>query len=199
MVLKLPQILVVGLGNLTHPLTNHSIGHLVLDAFSHRLGVTLKEHDVHDGYYASTKSPFTDNSGQPWDIHLFKPRPPMNLLGKPIAKVLRSTMEDPKHVLVIHDTFYLEKGRMKLKFGGSPEGHRGIRAVNKFMHTQDYFRLQIGIGRSGDAKDYVLDRLDNYMRQQYSQDGEGIDEAWDILGKLPQRILELHEKDAESS
>ena len=44
----------------------------------------------------------------------------MNLLGKPIAKVLRSTVEDPKHVLVIHDTFYLEKGRMKLKFGGSP-------------------------------------------------------------------------------
>jgi hypothetical protein len=83
------RLLVVGLGNLTHPLTRHrpvlflntldfvlfifsySVGQLALDSLSTRLGVTLSLDKLKGGYFAETK---IDINGRLLDIALYKTR-----------------------------------------------------------------------------------------------------------------------------
>lgn len=84
------RLLVVGLGNLTHPLTRHrpvsfpehafvllifffsySVGQLALDSFATRLGATLSPDKSKGGYFAETK---IDINGRLFDIALYKTR-----------------------------------------------------------------------------------------------------------------------------
>jgi hypothetical protein len=83
------RLLVVGLGNLTHPLTRHrpvsfpeharfvlfifwySVGQLALDSLSTRLGVTLSPDKLKGGYFAETQ---IDINGKLLDIALYKTR-----------------------------------------------------------------------------------------------------------------------------
>jgi len=82
------RILVVGLGNLTHPLTRHrqafslhvrfvlftllcSVGQLALDSLSSRLVGRLSPDKSLGGYYAEAK---IDIGGRPFTIGLYKTR-----------------------------------------------------------------------------------------------------------------------------
>jgi hypothetical protein len=84
------RALVVGLGNLTHPLTRHrhvlfpsthlcfvlfillsSVGQLALDSLSARVGVRLSPDKSLGGYYAESKM---DMGGRPFAIGLYKTR-----------------------------------------------------------------------------------------------------------------------------
>ncbi|EJD03195.1 peptidyl-tRNA hydrolase [Fomitiporia mediterranea MF3/22] len=182
------RILLVGIGNITLPRTRHSVGHVILDSIAERLGYNLPLNEQLDGYLGDG---VTNINNKPTRLALFKPRPAMNVLGNAIGKACRATVQDPRSVIVIQDTMYLEPGRMKVKYGGQPEGHRGIRSVSKFLHTQDFFRLQVGIGRTGDAKEYVLGPLSSYEKMNYSVDGKGIDEAWACIEDIAKRMEKL--------
>lgn len=88
------RLLVVGLGNLTHPLTRHrqvvcslhvrfvmliassSVGQLALDSLSTRLGVHLSLNKSIAGYYAETE---IDIHGRPFIIGLYKTRTYVNV------------------------------------------------------------------------------------------------------------------------
>lgn len=73
------SVVIVGLGNHTHPTTRHSIGQLVLDSLWHRItsssSTMPRLENKHPGWVAST-------SHQSIDLHFFKvPSPP--LLSRP--------------------------------------------------------------------------------------------------------------------
>jgi peptidyl-tRNA hydrolase, PTH1 family len=75
------------------------------------------------------------------------------------------------------------------KFGGSANGHNGIRSTISALGSEDFFRLRLGIGRpeSGSA-DYVLSRLPNFERQFWGTDGQGLDLVWGQIQKIALRI-----------
>ena len=86
----------------------------------------------------------------------------MNESGRSVRDLMRRHgIEDPEQVLIIHDELDLEVGRSKLKRGGGLAGHNGLKSINQHIHTQDFLRLRIGIGRppgSQSVSDYVLRR-----------------------------------------
>lgn len=72
------------------------------------------------------------------------------------------------NVYIIHDDLQRPLGKVSLKNGGSANGHNGIKSVAKHLHTDEFKRLRIGIGRppketddrSFDVvADYVLGKL----------------------------------------
>lgn len=86
----------------------------------------------------------------------------MNHSGRSVQELMhRHGIEDPAAVLVIHDELDLDVGRSKLKRGGGLAGHNGLKSINRHIHSQDFLRLRIGIGRPPgrqSVSDYVLRR-----------------------------------------
>lgn len=113
----------------------------------------------------------------------------MNILGNEVAKACRATVQNPSNMIVIQDSMYLEPGKLKVKFGGSAENHNGIRSINKGLGSNpDYFRLQAGIGRAGNAAEWVLGPLSGFERQHWSSNGEGMDDVWSKIEQIEKRM-----------
>ncbi len=77
------------------------------------------------------------------------------------ALVRRHGIDDWSRIVVIHDEMDLETGRIKLKVGGGLAGNNGLKSITAHLHTQDYARIRIGIGKPPGrqaGKDHVLRR-----------------------------------------
>jgi len=77
------------------------------------------------------------------------------------ALVRRYGIEDLKHLLIVHDELDLELGTVRVKVGGGIAGHNGLRSVQAHLHSLDFVRVRIGIGKSGgqmSGADWVLRR-----------------------------------------
>ena len=51
----------------------------------------------------------------------------------------------PQDILVIHDDLDIEFGRIKLSFGKSSAGHKGVESIIKLLKTNKFWRLRVGI------------------------------------------------------
>jgi len=50
-------------------------------------------------------------------------------------------------LLVVHDELDLEPGTVRVKVGGGLAGNNGLRSITQHLHTQDYARVRIGVGK----------------------------------------------------
>ncbi|KAI0663466.1 peptidyl-tRNA hydrolase [Cubamyces menziesii] len=180
-----PQFLVVGLGNITHPMTRHSIGHYIIDTLASRLGVHLSSE--RNGYAARTDFQVGEGSVA---INLFKPKALMNISGKPVAQMLRATAVNVTNLIVVHDSLEHKPCTISPKFGGSANGHNGVRSVIAALGgDMDFPRLRIGIGRDGDPANYVLGPLSPQERQFWGPSGSGSDLVWRELTRIIEKSL----------
>jgi len=87
----------------------------------------------------------------------------------------------PECVLVAHDELDLPVGTVRLKKGGGPGGHNGLKDVIAHM-GREFFRLRIGIGhpreQQGEVIDYVLNRPG---REDHAQILGAIEAAAEVL------------------
>ncbi|EPQ56941.1 peptidyl-tRNA hydrolase [Gloeophyllum trabeum ATCC 11539] len=172
MVVAGTRILVVGLGNTPLPGTRHSVGHLIIDALACKLGVRLSSE--RGGFTGTTT---IDIGSTPVTITLFKPKALMNISGPPVSAALRKHALPPSSLIVIHDSLAHKPLTLSPKFGGSAGGHNGVRSIVAALgNDAGFHRLRVGIGRGGDAADYVLGRLEG--RERAFWEGEGMERVW---------------------
>lgn len=77
------------------------------------------------------------------------------------ALVRRFGIDDLLRLVVVHDEMDLPTGRVKLKVGGGDAGHNGLRSLRSHLHTGEYVRVRIGVGKPPGRQhgaDYVLRR-----------------------------------------
>ncbi|MGE4293521.1 MAG: aminoacyl-tRNA hydrolase [Desulfovibrio sp.] len=106
---------------------------------------------------------------QLWSLHLagaplllLKPMTYMNLSGRAVAKVAGQHALPPERVVVLHDELDLPLGRIKLRQGGSTNGHRGLESIVEHLGTATFWRMRLGIGRpsaSWEVRDWVLENF----------------------------------------
>jgi len=92
-------------------------------------------------------------------VLLVRPRSFMNESGGPVSAVAAYWSIEPDHLIAVHDELDLERGTLRVKFGGGDNGHNGLRSVRRGLGTGDFHRVRVGIGRpSGrqDPSDFVL-------------------------------------------
>jgi len=146
--------LLVGLGNPgpQYEGTRHNAGFWWLHAAAAQLRATLAPERGYHGLVARVNRP----SGPLW---LLAPMTYMNLSGKSVAALARFFKIEPGEILVAHDELDLQPGQVRLKLGGSPAGHNGLKDIHAQLGTADYWRLRLGIGHPGvkaEVIDYVL-------------------------------------------
>ncbi len=152
------DLVVVGLGNPgeKYAATRHNIGAWVVDELIARNGGRLKpskhEHCVVDD--------FTVGGSR---LTLAFPATYMNESGRAVAELVRRRgIDDLSRLLVVHDEFDLPVGRMKLKLGGGLAGNNGLKSIRSHLHSVDFARLRIGVGKPTSGRvtgaDYVLRR-----------------------------------------
>ncbi len=64
-------------------------------------------------------------------------------------------------LIVIHDELDLPSGRVKVKSGGGTAGNNGLKSIDSHLHTNEYLRVRVGIGKPPGRQpgaDYVLKR-----------------------------------------
>jgi len=96
---------------------------------------------------------------------LARPQTFMNLSGRAAAKIIGRFGLAARDMLVLHDELDLPLGRMKLKRGGSSNGHKGIESIVELTGTADFLRLRMGIGRPQFAADVVRYVLEPFSEQ----------------------------------
>ncbi len=151
-----PAFLIVGLGNpgRRYEHTRHNCGYMVADA----LAATVQATRWHNERQAAVCRATLDNH-----MVLFaKPETFMNNSGVAVRALSAYHHVPPAAVLVISDDLDLPFGRMRVRAGGSPGGHNGLRSIIAELGTQDFPRLRIGIGRpeTGEPIEWVLSPFD---------------------------------------
>lgn len=154
--------LIVGLGN-PHPTyfyTYHNIGFLFIDFFAKRLNLKF---NPGKGRYYYAKDEI---------IYLLKPTTYMNLSGEGILEFLdRETKILSENIIVVHDDLDMPKFSVKMKFGGSSGGHKGIESIIYNLETENFWRIKIGISKPNNIppKEYVLSIIPHEELNRFSQ------------------------------
>ena len=90
------------------------------------------------------------------------PQTYMNESGSAAGPLVRRFgIDDLQHLVVVHDELDLPVGRVKLKVGGGDAGHNGLRSLRSHLHSGEYIRVRIGVGKPPGRQsgaDYVLRR-----------------------------------------
>jgi PTH1 family peptidyl-tRNA hydrolase len=145
---------ICGLGNPgeRYRLTRHNVGFRVVDLLADRWGLT-GEGRVKDG--AALLAVRRADAAE--EVLLVKPLRYMNRSGGPLRAALRQTDVDVSgDLLVVADDIDLPLGRIRLRRSGSAGGHNGLRDIIATFGTDEFHRLRVGVGRSGEAVRHVL-------------------------------------------
>lgn len=127
-------LLVIGLGNpgTQYETTRHNAGYLVADELADTFTIHKKSGAL-----------ICEKPG----MIIAKPGTFMNESGRTIQALIAYYKIHTDNILVIHDELDLPLGSLRLKKGGSENGHNGLKSISHYLHTKDYMRLRFGIGR----------------------------------------------------
>ena len=148
--------LVVGLGNpgKRYKLSRHNFGFLVVEHLAriHKVRFFLPR------FRGRTARIRINNQ---W-VLLLKPHTYMNLSGVSVALAIQGLRLTPEQLIVISDDMDLELGHIKLGFGLSSAGHKGIESIIEHLGTKDFYRIRLGIGKpekKEEVVEYVLSKF----------------------------------------
>ena len=136
------QALVVGLGNpgKQYERTRHNVGADVIDELARRAGVVLKP--------GRDQATVADATLRGVRVVLAFPLTYMNESGQAVRPLMkRHGLSEPAQLIVLHDELDLPPGVVRVKAGGGLAGNNGLRSITAHLHTQDYLRVRIGIGK----------------------------------------------------
>lgn len=157
------DLLVVGLGNPgdEYARTRHNVGAEVVEVLAKRHGGKLrkqKERAWADEVTVAGRR-----------VALAIPMTYMNLSGEAVAPLVRRYRVEPGQLVIVHDEMDLELPRLQVKAGGGLAGHNGLKSIVAHLHTQDFLRIRIGIGKPPgrrEGADHVLKRFGKAEREQ---------------------------------
>lgn len=116
----------------------------------------------------------------------------MNDSGRAVAPLVRRAgIDQPSdgtaatsRLVIVHDELDLPSGRVKVKVGGGTAGNNGLKSIHAHLHTGDYLRVRIGIGKPPGRQpgaDYVLKRPGKEERELLAVAAEVAADAVELI------------------
>ncbi len=90
---------------------------------------------------------------------LAKPLTFMNASGRALPGILKENGSSLGELLVVFDSLDISPGSCRFRLRGSSGGHKGLDSAIRWLGSEDFTRLAVGIGRpavGGDVIDHVL-------------------------------------------
>ena len=171
--------LVVGLGNpgKEYVGTRHNVGAAVVEALAEAHDCVLRK--------SRDQSLNAEISLEGKKVLLAFPQTFMNNSGQAVSSIMRRNgISNPENLIVVHDEMDTPPGDLRIKFGGGLAGHNGLKSITNHLHTQDYLRLRLGIGKPADkdsGANYVLKRPSKAEQEIFSQATQKAIEAIEAL------------------
>lgn len=84
----------------------------------------------------------------------------MNESGPSYASLAKKHGVELDHLIAVHDELDIPAGTLRIKLGGGPGGHNGLKSLQQALRSPDFLRVRIGIGRPPgrqDPSDFVLE------------------------------------------
>ena len=146
--------LIVGLGNPgdKYAHTRHNAGFEVLDLLEKHYGVKTRKRVLQPWAEAE----WTDGAKK---VILCRPLTYMNNSGEAVKKIAARYGAEPGSILVIYDDIDLAPGAVRVRAGGGPGTHNGMRSIVNETGTDAYPRIRVGTGdrpKGGDLVSWVL-------------------------------------------
>lgn len=148
------KFLIVGLGNIGNEYSNtrHNIGFDVINALVQKHGGSLQVERL--AYVAELK----------WKgkkLVCICPTTYMNLSGRAFKYWMDKEKVPLENTLTIVDDLALPLDKIRLRAGGSPAGHNGLKDIQLTLGTDQYPKLRFGIGNEypkGMQAEFVLSK-----------------------------------------
>lgn len=158
------DLLVVGLGNPgeEYAKTRHNVGAEVVELLARRHGVRLKKH-------RRDRALVGDARLEGKVLALAIPLTWMNDSGMAVAPLARQFDVGPEQIVIVHDELDLPPAALRVKVGGGLAGHNGLRSIKQHLHSDDFLRVRIGVGKPPSKErgaDHVLSRVSKRAREE---------------------------------
>jgi PTH1 family peptidyl-tRNA hydrolase len=156
------DLLVVGLGNPgdEYARTRHNVGAEVVELLARRHGGKLH------GTKGRARSDEVRMGSQ--RVALAVPLTYMNDSGEAVAGLMRRLGVEPDQIVIVHDELDLQPAVLRIKVGGGLAGHNGLRSIKQHLHTDEFMRVRIGVGKPPSKErgaDHVLSRISKRERE----------------------------------
>jgi PTH1 family peptidyl-tRNA hydrolase len=165
--------LIVGLGNpgKEYSQTRHNAGFWVVDSVAEKLNMKLDKKKFGAVFGAA------DYKGK--KLILAKPQLFMNRSGQSVATIRGFYRIALENILIVSDDMALECGTIRLRSKGSAGGQKGLGDIIEKLGSNEFGRLRVGIGSSGqiDAYNYVLGKPNEQQRKKLDEAVERASEA----------------------
>jgi len=172
------MLLIAGLGNpgQRYKVNRHNLGFLVVDEIVRRHGFgpwrQRFQAEVSEGRLAEQK------------VLCLKPQTFMNRSGQAIGEAVNFFKLPPEALFVLHDEIDLAPGKLRVKRGGGPGGHNGLRSIDDHI-GRDYWRVRLGVGHPGDK-----DLVHSYVLHDFAkQDQVWVEKLIDAVASEVPRLL----------
>ena len=191
------MLAIIGLGNPgeTYDHTRHNAGFDVVTILSTMWDIPLKK--------LKCKALIGEGNVHGQRVALIKPQTYMNESGLSVAEVLNWYKLTPKEALIVVDDIDLPFGTVRVRAGGGPGTHNGLRSILQCTGTGDFPRIRVGMGSpppGWDLANYVLGRFQTPEDRQTAFDAYRVAaqaaECW-LKSGIDQAMNQYNRKHAE--
>lgn len=148
--------IVLGIGNHgdLYKDTRHNSGYMAIDLIADDFNISMSRQAYKSMY---GKGKIFDE-----DVLLLKPLTYVNLSGEALIEAMNFYKVGKEDIIIIVDDMDTEPGLVRLKKKGSSAGHNGLKNIIEHIHSEEFDRIKIGIGRPDHSSnpnripDYVL-------------------------------------------
>jgi PTH1 family peptidyl-tRNA hydrolase len=169
------DLLVVGLGNPgdEYARTRHNVGAEVVELLASRHGAKLKkgkERARVDQVRIAGKL-----------VALAIPLTYMNDSGESVGLLARRYGVEPDQVVIVHDELDLPVAVLKVKSGGGLAGHNGLRSIKSHLHSDEFQRVRIGVGKPVSKERGANHVLNKFAKRERAEVDVTIENAADAV------------------
>jgi PTH1 family peptidyl-tRNA hydrolase len=105
----------------------------------------------------------------------------MNDSGQAVAALARRFGVEPEQVVIVHDELDLAPATLKVKAGGGLAGHNGLRSIKQHLHSDEFLRVRIGVGKPVNKEQGANHVLNRFSKRERSEIDVTLQEAADAV------------------
>ena len=185
--------LIVGLGNPgpEYTFTPHNAGFLAIDRIAEQSGAVLANRR---GRALTGRAHIAGK-----ECLLAKPETFMNLSGVSVSALLKEfDLRPAMDLVVLYDELAFPLGELRLRPGGSSNGHNGVKSITGALGTEEWMRIRIGVGKPAlpDGREIKSGGKDYLLTPMRKTELEVLDGALDRAAKAVEWIVQRGMSDA---
>ena len=161
--------LIVGLGNpeSDYSKTRHNMGFNVINKLSEKYEIEVNK--------SKFKGLIGSGTIENEKVILLKPQTFMNLSGESIIEVINFYKIPLENLIVIYDD--VEPGKIRIRKNGSAGSHNGMKSVVNNLHTEEFTRIRIGIGKPKENTDMISYVIGYVPEEELENLNKGVEKA----------------------